>query len=136
MGEEEVQPNSLLDETQAPTAPVTPKKAVKVKAKKDKETPEKKTREKKLKKSVPKLTAADRKDLMKKEISVEQVVELSKAGLKRWPITEKVYDRVFDHADRSTWTFYQKVGAIQNANNVDNIAPISFPCLSYFVVVS
>jgi hypothetical protein len=70
--------------------------------------------------NIPKLTVEIRESLMKIKLDKEQVLKLLKDNNSIWTVTEMVYNRKFDHNDRRTWIFYQKVNNIRHSSNVPN----------------
>ena len=67
-----------------------------------------------------KFTEKLRKELMKKKLDATQVLELLKKGLSLWDVTEAVYGQKFDHGNKKTWIFYQKVNNIRHAAKLPN----------------
>jgi len=55
--------------------------------------------------------------MMKVKLDEETVLAEIDNGLTLWQITEKLYDFDFDHNDKKTWLFYQKVNNIRRKND-------------------
>ena|SRR3972149_3482257 len=66
---------------------------------------------------IPAITEKDRKALMEIKIDKEQAKKLLDSGVSVWDVTEKLYGRQFDHSDRKTWVFYQKVNTIRKGGD-------------------
>jgi len=63
------------------------------------------------------LTPKRRRAMMRKRFSdeeIKRIIEYFKNGASVWEVTEKIYNFKFDHSDRKTWIFYQKVNNIRH----------------------
>jgi len=76
-----------------------------------------------------------RKELLKIKVDVEKVKELLGKGLSLWDATEAIYGRTFEHSNRKTWIFYQKVNNIRHNLSLPN-APMKFSPLTTIAVTS
>ena len=79
-------------------------------------------KEKKVQPLAPPLTDEEREQLKKIKLNEDEVAELLKT-MPIWDVAEKVYGREFDHSDRRTWIFYQKVNRIRHKRGLPRIVP-------------
>jgi len=71
------------------------------------------------------LTPKLRREMMKKRFSeneIKRIIDYYKRGLTVWQVTEEIYGFKFDHSDRRTWIFYQKVN---NVRHRYGLAPVT-----------
>jgi len=66
---------------------------------------------------VTKLNSKTRKKLMKIKPDEDAVLAGLEAGKTLWQITEEIYNFEFDHNDKKTWLFYQKVNNIRRKHD-------------------
>ena len=81
------------------------------------------------KSEIPKFNAKIREQLKKIKVSEKRVNELLGKGLSLWQVTEAIYNRRFDHGNKKTWLFYQKVNNIRHKLKLPN-APVKFSPLT------
>ena len=67
------------------------------------------------------MTDKQRNKFRKVKLDEKQVKELFAGGLGIWDVTETVYEFEFDHSDRKTWLFYQKVNNIRKKLEIPNL---------------
>jgi len=67
-----------------------------------------------------KMTQKQRNKFRKVKLDETKVKELFAGGLSIWDVTTTVYGFEFDHADRRTWLFYQKVNNIRKKLEIPN----------------
>ena len=83
------------------------------------------------------LNKADRAKLMAKKIHPVDVKDLFEKGLSIWQVTEEYFERKFDHADRRTWIFYQKINNSRKAQNlgrnVVHLTPLTANVIQQFL---
>jgi hypothetical protein len=54
-----------------------------------------------------------RKELMKKQVTEEELKRLHAQGLSNWEIAEAIYDTKFDRSDKQTWIFFTRVNRLR-----------------------
>lgn len=74
-----------------------------------------------------------RKELLKVKVDAEKVKELLAKGLSLWDVTETLYNRKFEHSNRKTWIFYQKVNNIRHNLSLPN-SPVKFSPLTTIAI--
>ena len=84
-----------------------------------------------------KFTEKVRKELLKVKVSAEKVKKLLAKGLSLWEVTETIYGRKFDHSNRKTWVFYQKVNNSRHqlgiATSTVKISPLTTIAINTFL---
>jgi len=78
-----------------------------------------------------------RKNLLKLKLDSNKVKELFGKGLSIWEVCESVYNFKFQHSNRKTWIFYQKVNNIRHSSGIQThqikISPLTTLSINTFL---